>query len=532
MKTDSELLEIFSAQKEQSAFATLVDRHLNLVYNTALRAVGGDSHLAEDVSQTVFTALALKAGRLSSIRSLGGWLYRSAKYEASNVIRKERSRKQREQETYLMKIDEARNPEDSEVDWEALRPTIDTLMASLSKRDQDAVALRFFESQSYATIASRFSISENAARMRVTRAIEKMRSALTKKRVGCSYASLAAALSSQNSTAAPVGLGASLNAIAIAATNAVPTLFVSKLFIHFSNAMNLSIYLLAAVTLAASALSYQTGNKLEKILAEIANNASTTSIEPQQAVFDVLATKPPEANQSISLQEVEKRYRRAEILDRSGKYGEALVDYLWCFDTGMPLFSRFQGVRTSFLLSSIAKMGKAYPPALDALLERRAALDPIVRSQTVGKRTLYEWTSLNRSLQEKERSYELYSSLPENDPRKPFLARRIFSQLVENGRYLEAMATTSYQKMLSLSERRMAPPPAFLIKQPLPKSSLAIDSAIECTETLAGVGQKENAVKFAMHLLEYDDSPETKEKLKACLERAKASELFQLVTSE
>jgi DNA-directed RNA polymerase specialized sigma24 family protein len=53
----------------------LVERYINLVCSTALRLVGGDAHLADDVTQTVFINLARKGRTLSNEVMLGGWLH-------------------------------------------------------------------------------------------------------------------------------------------------------------------------------------------------------------------------------------------------------------------------------------------------------------------------------------------------------------------------------------------------------------------------------------------------------------------------
>ena len=71
---DHELLAEFTLSGSETAFATLVARHVNLVYSTALR-VTGNPHHAEEVSQAVFLILASKAGKLSPHVVLSGWLY-------------------------------------------------------------------------------------------------------------------------------------------------------------------------------------------------------------------------------------------------------------------------------------------------------------------------------------------------------------------------------------------------------------------------------------------------------------------------
>ena len=66
MTDTQKLLAEYANDGSESAFRELVSRYINLVYSTALRLVGGDTQLAEDVTQTVFISLARKGRTLSS----------------------------------------------------------------------------------------------------------------------------------------------------------------------------------------------------------------------------------------------------------------------------------------------------------------------------------------------------------------------------------------------------------------------------------------------------------------------------------
>ena len=95
---DSELLRRYAENGCETAFTELVKRHLDLVYSAAMRQVGGDTHLAQDVAQTVFVDLARKAASISARSVLTGWLYTSTRYAAAKIVRAEQRRHAREQE--------------------------------------------------------------------------------------------------------------------------------------------------------------------------------------------------------------------------------------------------------------------------------------------------------------------------------------------------------------------------------------------------------------------------------------------------
>jgi RNA polymerase sigma factor (sigma-70 family) len=203
MADDVELLRRYANERSEEAFTALVQQHLSLVYHAALRRTNGDTHLAEDVAQMVFANLAREAGALQRHAMLVGWLYVATRHAAANAMRSERRRKTREQEALTMSA--SSTPAVSGAEWEQLRPELDSVMDELNEADRNAVLLRFFENRPYAEIGASFRISEDAARMRVERALEKLRTLLSRRGI-TSTAALGGLLAAQSAVAAPAGL--------------------------------------------------------------------------------------------------------------------------------------------------------------------------------------------------------------------------------------------------------------------------------------------------------------------------------------
>src|SRR5262245_61387826 len=129
MIEDAELLRRYAEERSETAFAELVRRHLGLVYGVALRKVGGDAHLAQDVTQGVFTDLARKAVALAQRTVLTGWLFTSTHYAAAKAVRSAQRRRNHEQEAQLMH--ELTSESVPPVEWERLRPVLDDLIGEL-----------------------------------------------------------------------------------------------------------------------------------------------------------------------------------------------------------------------------------------------------------------------------------------------------------------------------------------------------------------------------------------------------------------
>lgn len=220
MTDDAELLRRYAGTCDEAAFAELVRRHLGLVYHAALRQCGGDVHRAEDVAQAVFTDLARKARKLAHHTVLTGWLYTSTRYAAAQAVRTEARRQAREGEARVMSEIWPDNRSEFGAEWEKLRPQIDDALHSLGERDREAVLLRFFEGRPFAEVGAKLSLSEDAARMRVERALEKLRATLVRRGITSTTAALSVVLANHATAAVPAGVAVSVTGAALAAAAA------------------------------------------------------------------------------------------------------------------------------------------------------------------------------------------------------------------------------------------------------------------------------------------------------------------------
>jgi RNA polymerase sigma factor (sigma-70 family) len=202
MTDDGQLLRQYLEERSEAAFTELVRRHVNVVYFAALRRVGGDRHLAHDVAQSVFADLARKAPTLKDRPVLIGWLYTSTRFAAAQAVRTEQRRRTHEQEAQIMH--ELNSTPES--NWNQLRPVIDDAMDELNEQEREIVLLRYFEQLPLADVGARFAISTDAARMRVDRALEKLRGLLARRGIASTASILAAGVASQSALAVPPGI--------------------------------------------------------------------------------------------------------------------------------------------------------------------------------------------------------------------------------------------------------------------------------------------------------------------------------------
>jgi RNA polymerase sigma factor (sigma-70 family) len=182
----------------------------------------------------VFTILARKANLLGDKTILPGWLCRTARNVAANALTIQRRRQRREQEAYMETILNggcgASSQPIYEETWAQIAPLLDAALARLGGKDHDAIVLRFFENKELRQVGAALGVSEDAAKKRVSRALEKLRRFFLKRGVDSTASAIGETISANSIQVAPVALAKTVTAVALAkgATASISTLTLIK----------------------------------------------------------------------------------------------------------------------------------------------------------------------------------------------------------------------------------------------------------------------------------------------------------------
>ena len=274
---DPTLLRQYVRHRSETAFAELVERHFKLVYCTALRRVG-ESHLAQDVAQSVFIKLARKPWSVRDPRALAGWLYRAASHTASDVLRTEGRRRQRENDAMRQNATDANTPSE----WQRLEPHLDEAIHTLGAIDQNVIALRFLEGKSLRETGQSLSMTEDAVQKRASRALAKLRDFFARRGTRLSVAALGTLLVADTEAEIPPWLSGAVarKALAAAASSAGITLTLMKLIASLTTKLGLGTLAAAVVVAVVVLAEHASQNKQATADALAAQGRSASPAEP------------------------------------------------------------------------------------------------------------------------------------------------------------------------------------------------------------------------------------------------------------
>lgn len=313
MTESQTLLTEYAQNGSEAAFRELVARYLNFVYSTVVRLAGGDCHLAEDVTQTVFIHLAQKAHRLPNEVMLGGWLHRNACNVAANMLRGQRRRQARERQAAEMNVLQ----DHSEENLARIAPVLDDAINDLGSEDRAAILLRFFEQMDFRSVGVALGSTEEAAKKRVSRALDKLHHQLTARGVALSATALAAALGAGVIKAAPVGLLSNVAGTAFAAgavgggagLTLIKIMTTSKIGVGLASAIAV-----AGVVFAAKQQQTSTRLREESALLRQQNQESVSEVER-------FSNRLAQASSEQAAELVGLRNEHAELLRLRGEIG-------------------------------------------------------------------------------------------------------------------------------------------------------------------------------------------------------------------
>ena len=194
--TDSELLDRFLTQREEAAFAALVQRHGRMVLGVCQRLLG-DAHTAEDAFQATFLVLVRRAASIRKKDSVGSWLHGVARRIASKARAQTASRRWRERRSADMLPSQ---PLD-EVTWQELCRVLDEEIGRLPEKYRATIVHCCFEGQSYEQAAQQLGWPKNSLAKRLTRARQLLRSQLSRRGITLTGAALALALNGRAAAA-------------------------------------------------------------------------------------------------------------------------------------------------------------------------------------------------------------------------------------------------------------------------------------------------------------------------------------------
>lgn len=155
------------------------------------------------MSQSVFIHFVAKARSLPPHLLLAPWFHRAARLAALAVAREERRRTRRE---HRAELEGEREKMPDNTDWEELQPALDEALDGLAEQERQALTLRFFQQHTFQQIGQAFGVSEDAARMRVNRALESLRQRLLSRSMTSTATALSTLLTGHAVTVAPPAL--------------------------------------------------------------------------------------------------------------------------------------------------------------------------------------------------------------------------------------------------------------------------------------------------------------------------------------
>ena len=171
---DLEVIHNYLDSQASRCFNLLYQRYSGKVYAKCLTLLG-DTALAEDATQEIFTKIFLNLGRFNEQSKFSTWLYSITYNFCIDYIR----RKKKEKAVFSDEIENAPDlAEDNIPDKEMLELNLvqlEQVMSSLKAGDRAILLMKYQDGEQIKDIADQFGKSESAIKMQIKRAKERAR---------------------------------------------------------------------------------------------------------------------------------------------------------------------------------------------------------------------------------------------------------------------------------------------------------------------------------------------------------------------
>jgi RNA polymerase sigma factor (sigma-70 family) len=215
--TDRQLLERYTARRDEAAFAALVRRHGPMVLGVCRRVLRREQD-AEDAFQATFLALARRADATPWRDSVGGWLHDVA-YRVATKLKVDAARRHAHERLAGQRTRSDATPPRA---WEELGAVLDEEVRRLPEPYRAPLLLCYFEGRTRDQAARQLGWSLRTLERRLGRGRERLRGRLARRGVTLGAALLAPGLASGTAGAAVAGRLAAATARAAAAYAAGP----------------------------------------------------------------------------------------------------------------------------------------------------------------------------------------------------------------------------------------------------------------------------------------------------------------------
>lgn len=177
-RTDSQLLEQFLSQCDETAFDTLLSRHAGMVFGVCRRILSCP-HDVEDAFQATFLVLAKKASSISQRELLSNWLYGVA-LRTAHKLRRESARWQSVQTEQCEQVLEFDDPV-MKFAHQEIKAVLDEEIGKLPTRYRLPILLCYFQGQTYSEAAQQLDWPAGTVAGRLARARELLRTRLIRR---------------------------------------------------------------------------------------------------------------------------------------------------------------------------------------------------------------------------------------------------------------------------------------------------------------------------------------------------------------